>query len=61
MKKEFWNIQTEKDFFIKALKDSFASPEELFYNFDGNYYAYISNGQKNNRQTLQSRNALIRV
>ena len=53
-----WNIETEKKFFIEALKN-FSSPEQLFYKFDEEYYAYIKKGQKNDGQTLQSRNSLI--
>ena len=55
---DLWNVETEKKFFIEALKN-FASPEQLFYKFDEEYFAYIQKGQQNNGQTLQSRNSLI--
>ena len=53
-----WNVETEKKFFIEALRN-FASPEQLFYKFGEEYFAYIKKGQQNNGQTLQSRNSLI--
>lgn len=53
-----WNNNTEIQFFKEALKN-FASPEQLFYNLQGNYYAYIPKGFDAEGQTLQSRNALI--
>ncbi len=54
-----WNIETEKDFFIKAITGGFASVKDLFYKFNKDFYAYIKNDQENNGQTLQSRNSLI--
>jgi hypothetical protein len=53
-----WNSETETQFFIEALK-SFASPEQLFYNLQGGYYAYVPKGADAEGQTLQSRNSLI--
>ncbi len=55
---EFWNIETEKQFFKEALKN-FASPEQLFYNLTDGYYAYVPKGKSAEGQTLQSRNTLI--
>lgn len=55
---DLWNIETEKKFFIEALKN-FATPEQLFYKFGEDYFAYIKKTQQNNGQTLQSRNSLI--
>ena len=55
---KFWNIKTEKMFFIEALKN-FASPEQLFYHLTDSYFAYIPKGKGAEGQTLQSRNALI--
>lgn len=55
---ELWNNSTEIHFFEQAL-ESFASPEQLFYNLSGEYYAYIPKNKKANGQTLQSRNSLI--
>ncbi len=54
----FWNIETEKIFFIEALRN-FASPEQLFYNLTDGYFAYVPKGKSGRRQTLQSRNSLI--
>lgn len=53
-----WNINTEKQFFNKALKN-FASSEQLFYKLSGEYFAYIPKGRSSEGQTLQSRNTLI--
>lgn len=55
---ELWNTQTEIQFFIEALKN-FASPEQLFYNLKGEYFAYIPKGYDSEGKTLQSRNSLI--
>jgi len=55
---DLWNVETEKKFFIEALRN-FASPEQLFYKFEEEYFAYIQKRQQNNGQTLQSRNSLI--
>jgi hypothetical protein len=55
---DLWNIETEKKFFVEALKN-FSTPEQLFYKFGEEYFAYIKKGQQNNGQTLQSRNSLI--
>lgn len=53
-----WNNETEIRFFTEALK-SFASPEKLFYNLKGGYFAYVPKGSDAEGQTLQSRNSLI--
>lgn len=58
MNKKLWDIQTEIDFFNQSL-NSFATPEQLFYKFGNDYYAYVPKGQNANGQTLQSRNSLI--
>jgi len=55
---EFWNPGIEIQFFQEALK-SFATPEQLFYKVDNQYFAYIPKTYKAQGQTLQSRNALI--
>ncbi len=53
-----WNNDTEIQFFTEALKN-FASPEQLFYNLQGGYFAYVPKGSDVKGKTLQSRNALI--
>ncbi len=53
-----WNNDTEIQFFTEALKN-FASPEQLFYNLQSGYYAYVPKGADAEGQTLQSRNSLI--
>jgi len=53
-----WNNDTEIQFFTEALKN-FASPEKLFYNLQGGYYAYVPKRSDAEGQTLQSRNSLI--
>lgn len=53
-----WNNDTEIQFFTEALKN-FASPEQLFYNLQDGYFAYVPKGSDAEGQTLQSRNALI--
>ncbi len=55
---KFWDIDTEKRFFIEALKN-FASPEQLFYKLTDGYFAYVPKGKSAEGQTLQSRNSLI--
>ena len=54
----FWNKDTERKFFIEAMKN-FASPEQLFYKLTDGYFAYIPKGKSAEGQTLQSRNSLI--
>ncbi len=54
----FWNIETEKQFFRDALKN-FASPEQLFYKLEDGYFVYVPKGKNGEGQTLQSRNSLI--
>lgn len=53
-----WNNDIEIKFFTEALKN-FASPEQVFYNLQSGYYAYIPKGIDAEGQTLQSRNSLI--
>jgi len=53
-----WNNNIEIQFFKEALKN-FASPEQLFYYLQGNYYAYIPKGYNSEGKALQSRNSLI--
>lgn len=47
-----WNNDTEIQFFTEALKN-FASPEQLFYNLQGGYFAYVPKGADVERQTVQ--------
>lgn len=54
----FWDTNTEIQFFQEALKN-FASPEQVFYRLDSDYYAYVPKGDSGQNQTLQSRNSLI--
>ena len=53
-----WNKKTEIKFFHEALKN-FASPEQLFYNLQSGYFAYVPKKISTEGQTLQSRNSLI--
>ena len=53
-----WNNETEIQFFTEALKN-FASPEQLFYNLNSGYFAYVPKNVDGEGQTLQSRNSLI--
>lgn len=53
-----WNNDTEIQFFTEALKN-FASPEQLFYNLQDGYFAYVPKGSDGEGKTLQSRNSLI--
>ena len=54
-----WDTQDEKDFFNNALKSGFANEQDLFYEIDGKFLAYIPNIIKQKIPTLQSRNSLI--
>ena len=45
-----WNNDTEIQFFTEALKN-FASPEQLFYNLQGGYFAYVPKGSDAEGQT----------
>ena len=54
----FWDEETEKKFFVEAMKN-FASPEQLFYKLTDGYFAYVPKGKGAEGQTLQSRNSLI--
>ncbi len=58
MKNKLWDIKTEKQFFEQAL-NSFATPEQLFYKFGNDYFAYVTKRQRAKGQVLQSRNSLI--
>lgn len=53
-----WTNETEQQFFIEALRN-FAAPEQLFYNIQGDNFAYVPRGIDGEGQTLQSRNSLI--
>jgi len=53
-----WNNETEIQFFTEALRN-FASPEQLFYNLNSGYFAYVPQNVNGEGQTLQSRNSLI--
>lgn len=55
---DFWDIKTEKKFFVEAMKN-FASPEQLFYKLNDGYFAYVPKSKSAEGQTLQSRNSLI--
>ena len=50
----FWNTEVEKLFFEEALKN-FSTPEQLFYNLNSHYYAYIPYTEKNNGQTTENK------
>lgn len=53
-----WNNEIEIQFFTEALRN-FASPEQLFYNLNSGYFAYVPKNVDGEGQTLQSRNSLI--
>lgn len=53
-----WNSETEIQFFTEALRN-FASPEQIFYNLNSGYFAYVPKNVDGEGQTLQSRNSLI--
>jgi hypothetical protein len=44
-----WNNDAEIKFFKEALKN-FASPEQLFYNLQSGYYAYVLKGEEAERR-----------
>lgn len=46
-----WNNNTEIQFFMEALRN-FASPEQLFYNLNSGYYAYVPKNIDGEEQTL---------
>lgn len=56
---DLWNNEIEKRFFRKYINENLASPEQLFYSLEDNYYAYIPKRINSEGQTLQSRNSLI--
>lgn len=53
-----WTNETEIQFFVEALRN-FASPEQIFYKLQNEYYAYVPKNTDGDGQTLQSRNSLI--
>lgn len=53
-----WDNNVEIEFFKESLK-KFASIEKLFYNLNGEYFAYIPKDKVGQNLTLQSRNSLI--
>ncbi|GMO46034.1 MAG: hypothetical protein Ta2B_27340 [Termitinemataceae bacterium] len=53
-----WDTNSEISFFKQALA-GFASPEQLFYNLNSGFFAYVPKNQDTEGQTLQSRNSLI--
>lgn len=53
-----WDNNVEIEFFRESLK-KFASKEKLFYNLNGEYFAYIPKDKVGQNLTLQSRNSLI--
>lgn len=55
---KLWSNEAEIQFFKEALKN-FASPEQLFYHLQGEYFAYVPKDFDAEGHTLQSRNALI--
>lgn len=55
---DLWNNDVEIEFFNESLKKS-VSKENLFYNLDNKYFAYIPKDTAKQNQTLQSRNSLI--
>jgi hypothetical protein len=55
---DLWNIDTEKNFFINALR-GFATHEKLFCTLKSGKFVYVPKDCDAEGQTLQSRNALI--
>lgn len=53
-----WENNTEIQFFTEALRN-FASPEQLFYNLNSGYYAYVPKSVDGEGQTLKSCNSRI--
>lgn len=49
-----WNNSVEIEFFNESLK-KFASKEKLFYNLNGEYFAYIPKTRLNNKILLYNR------
>ncbi|MEW5798397.1 MAG: hypothetical protein AB1728_05270 [Bacteroidota bacterium] len=56
--RNLWDNETEILFFNEALAH-FSEPEQLFYNLEDGYFAYVPKGSDAEGQTLQSRNTLI--
>ncbi|MDI6807809.1 MAG: hypothetical protein QME66_02355 [Candidatus Eisenbacteria bacterium] len=55
---ELWNKSHESDFFTKSLRN--VAPEQLFYvTEEGRFVAYWPKKYGGEKNTLQSRNALI--
>lgn len=57
MVRRLWDIDTEKEFFLEAMK--IMIPQKLFYLLNNEYYAYIPKGMSSQNQTLQSRNSIV--
>ena len=45
-----WNNETEIQFFNEALRN-FASPEQIFYNLNSGYFAYVPKSLDGEGQT----------
>lgn len=54
-----WSINDEINFFKNAINGDFANKEDLFYQINDKYLAYIPKETKKRIPTLQSRNSLI--
>ncbi|MSN96694.1 hypothetical protein F1B92_05890 [Campylobacter sp. FMV-PI01] len=54
-----WEINDEITFFKNALESNFANKKDIFYEIDGEFFAYIPKKEKRSFPTLQSRNSLI--
>lgn len=54
-----WTQKDEIDFFNNALKGGFATINDIFYNINNRYLAYIPKEIRKSIPTLQSRNSLI--
>lgn len=53
-----WNNDNEIEFFRASLQN-FATPEQIFYFLQNEYYAYVPKGYSAEGQTINSRNSLI--
>jgi hypothetical protein len=58
MSQNLWNIETEKRFFLEALRN-FLTEQQLFYKLQGDCYAYVPKNVLSEGHTLQSRNSFI--
>ncbi|MDL0088243.1 hypothetical protein [Campylobacter gastrosuis] len=54
-----WDIKDEINFFQNAIMANFATKQDIFYEIDNKFLAYIPKECKKNIPTLQSRNSLI--